>query len=87
MFALCVASLSEGKSANLVLLSDAPGQSVRHISYIQDTEDCDLQIMIIDGDGSLSNSRVLCVWMVPLQATILGQVSKLIYFQSLAATL
>ena len=30
-FAVCVASLSEGKSANLVLLTDAPGQSVREI--------------------------------------------------------
>ena len=29
-FALSVASFSEGKSANLVLLTDAPGQSVRH---------------------------------------------------------
>ena len=27
-FTLSVASFSEGKSANLVLLSDAPGQSV-----------------------------------------------------------
>jgi hypothetical protein len=33
-FALCVASLSEGKSANLVLLTDAPGQSVRESDWI-----------------------------------------------------
>ena len=30
-FALCAASFSEGKSANLVLLTDAPGQSVRDV--------------------------------------------------------
>jgi hypothetical protein len=32
--ALCVASLAEGKSANLVLLTDAPGQSVRHLYFL-----------------------------------------------------
>ena len=31
--ALSVASFSQGKTANLVLLSNAPGESVRHYMY------------------------------------------------------
>ena len=33
-FAFSVTSFSEGKSANLVLLTDAPGQSVSHCMLI-----------------------------------------------------